>query len=109
MNVVDVENTVALGARSGTGSDIVVDGLGRPGCTLRVGYLASLNTVAIESDESFSVVTSSSPFMTRLPVPQVGYLLVYDTACSLGLNVPLSRSNRCTEGCATQPLLLSSP
>ena len=29
--------------------------------------------------------------------------------CSLGRTVPLSRSNRCTDGCATQPLLLSSP
>jgi len=35
----------------------------------------------------------------------VGYLLVYDTTCSLGRTVPLSRSNRCTDGCATQPLL----
>ena len=49
------------------------------------------------------------PTTARLPVPQVGYLPVYDTACSLVVNVPLSRSNRCTEGCATQPLLLSSP
>ncbi len=34
---------------------------------------------------------------------------VYDTTCSLVRNIPLSRSNKYVEGCATQPLLLSSP
>ena len=55
------------------------------------------------------MVTSSAPRRARLPVPQVGYLPVYDTVRSLVVNIPLSRSNRRTDGCATQPLLLSSP
>jgi len=33
-------------------------------------------------------VTSSPAWTPGLPVPQVGYLLVYDTACSLVWNVP---------------------
>jgi hypothetical protein len=50
MDVVDMEIAVALGARSGTSSDIdVVDSLGWSSRTFRVGYLASPNPVAIGS------------------------------------------------------------
>jgi len=89
--------------------------MGNPfsGILLAIEFVGSLRCELIlcESPKLFFVVRSDI-----LPVVNdgasrtaVGYLPVYDTTCSLVLNAPLSRSNKYVEGCATQPLLLSSP
>ncbi len=71
--------------------------------TVRLCSASSPSTVATESDILLAVNGEASRTAGGI------FLLVYDTTCSLVRNVPLSRSNKCTDGCATQPLLLSSP